>query len=694
MTQKSAREQALAGWRSRLAAMVVGGLVVQIVTGLWTYLGPFSVGSQVQLLLHTALGLALLVPIAVHQWRHVRAWWGQTMTATMLLGYVLLAATLVCIVSGLVVTWQSWDGTRMDAGWDRTHLISGIAVAILLGVHLITAVLRRSAAAFPELRAARRSFAFVSAGVVLGCGVIVAVGTLAFPSKSVTFEPPPGYAIPSYAQDADSPYANSPFAPSNARTDGMLMVDPAVLAGSMDCGTSGCHEEIVDEWLPSAHRFAAMNEPFRTVQKRFADDRSPEETRYCAGCHDPISLFAGAKDPSSVDLAAPGMQEGISCVVCHTMSKVDTQGNADYVLTPPTDYLFRGEKGWRGSVGDFLIRAYPRQHLADYDRNLLRTPESCGVCHKQFIPEELNQFGLVQGQNQYDEWRNGHWHTDDAETDLSCTDCHMRLVFDSKDPGAGEGGERHRAADDGSHRHHGFIGTNNFIPAVLDLPGWERHVELTNEWIRGETVLPEIDDRWPRGPVASVSVEGLPETAAAGEELSFRVVVVNEKAGHNFITGPLDFVRSWAHVVVKDATGRVIDERGALDPETRHITDRLGRIHSAEPDAVDGTLVLQANPVDAEGNVLEQHEIWRKAGGRDKRVVFPRHSDAHTYSVQVPADAVGPLSIDVTLNYRRYRQRFLELVVPEMESRSGVQQPTVAQAATQATVPLRVEESE
>ena len=30
-------------------------------------------------------------------------------------------------------------------------------------------------------------------------------------------------------------------------------------------------------------------------------------------------------------------------------------------------------------------------------------------CHKQFIPEVLNRFGLVAGQNQYDAWHSSHW---------------------------------------------------------------------------------------------------------------------------------------------------------------------------------------------------------------------------------------------------------------------------------------------
>jgi len=687
--KRSSRDTALVGWRSRLAAFMSAALVIQAATGVWMYIGPFSAAAQVQVLLHVGVGLLMVVPFCAYQWDHFNKWFRQRATAEMFLGYALGICTIVCIVSGLWLTWESAVGPRMSPVWDLVHLTSGLAVPALLIAHILTAAIRRPGAVDPELAVARRGYARRGMASVGFAVVVVAGGALVAPGDDFTRAVPADYDVPEYV--ADNPlFAGNPFAPSNARTEGDLLIDSSLLSGSDSCGTSGCHEEVLAEWQPSAHRFAAMNAPFRAVQRAFADDRSAADTRYCAGCHDPISLFAGAKDVSNQDLAAPGMQEGISCVGCHSISHADERGNADYVLTPPRKYFGEGTMGWRKAVSDFLIRAYPRQHLVDYDRNLLRTPEFCAACHKQFIPEELNNFGLVPGQNQYDEWLNAHWHSDDPETDLSCTDCHMRLVYDSRDPGHGEGGEVHRDVDDGAHRHHGFIATNNFMPAVLDLPHQERHVALTEEWIRGETVLPEIDDRWPRGPVATVELSRVPESVEAGGELELRAVVVNRKAGHNFITGPLDFVRSWVHLTVKDVNGNVLVERGGIDPESRRILDRPGHPHTedSELDPTRGTLVLEANPIDAEGRVIEKHELWRKAGGRDKRVVFPRYTAVHTYRLEIPADAEGPLTIDAALLYRRYRQRFLDLVVPDMERESGVYQRTVEQSRTSVTVDI------
>ena len=674
-------ELARAGWRWPLAAAVTAGLLIEAITGLWLYLAPFSRAAELQALLHSVAGLALVVPCLWYLWRHLQGWFRQTVTVVMVLGYGLLVSILTCLASGLVVTWQGLFALRLSPVWDLVHLVSGIAVTALIALHVLLAFARRAASLRhdPALAAGMRLFAKRNAGALASAALVVVVAALAWPRPAVEFPPPDDYTLPAYAQEFDE-YRGNPFAPTYARTASGNFVEPAVLSGSASCGTSGCHQEILDEWLPSAHRFSAMNPPFQQVQKNFAEDREPAETRYCAGCHDPISLFAGAKDIHNLELSAPGMQEGSSCVVCHSISAVDQRGNADYVLTPPHKYLWEGTDGWRKLVSDFLIRTYPRQHLADYDRNLLRTPEFCGACHKQFIPEALNRFGLSPGQNQYDEWRKSHWHTDDPETDLSCRDCHMRLVRNSRDPGRGEAGDVRRAASDGAHRHHGMVATNVLIPEVMKLENWEKHLELTREWIRGETVIEEIAHLWPEGTVAPLTLIA-PDRVKPGEEVSLRVLVMNKKVGHNLTTGPLDFMRLWLHVRIEDAAGTLVAEWGAVNPVTRAIEDEAGIPHRLGNSRKQGTLVLEGQPVDADGNPLVRHELWEKAGGEGQRVIFPRYSDNQVYTFTVPDEAASPLTVDVDLNFRRYRQQFLDLVVPEMERESGVLQPTVTQSS-------------
>ncbi len=671
-----------------MAAAIGAALVFLGLSGLWLFLATFSVFSQLLIIVHTVVGVAVLIAIPRYLWRHIADWWRQKATAEMVLGYVLLALVLAALTSGLINTAHAALGPRLSRWWDLVHLVSGLSLLVLLVAHVLLAFLRRWPARRRDalLGSALRAFPKRLAVPVLATLAAIASAAALWPPSTFLHPVPEDYGLPAYAQQFDE-YRGNPFAPTYARTENLELVEPALLAHSASCGSSGCHQQILEEWQPSAHRFAAMNPPFQAVQNLFAEERGPMETRYCAGCHDPISLFAGAKDLSHRDLSAPGVEEGISCVACHAISKVDQRGNADYVLTPPAKYLGELDTGAKKWLADYLIRAYPRQHLADYDRGVLQTAEFCGACHKQFIPEALNRFGLVAGQNQYDEWKNSRWHSEDPETDLACRDCHMRLVADSSDPSHGEVVDRRRSEGDGAHRHHGFIATNNFIPVLLQLPGWQEQTRLTEEWMRGETVLPEIAHLWPEGPVAGFQVLA-PARALPGESIDVRVLISNRKAGHNFITGPLDFIRSWVHLRATDAEGRLLGEWGAIDPKSRRILDSAGRPHTIDSPREGGTLVLESMPVDETGAALERHELWKKAGGKGTRVIFPTYSDSHRYHFVLPEDAAFPVTLTARLNYRRYRQAFLDSVLPGLEEATGVYQPTVVQAETTREISL------
>ena len=60
-------------WISRLSIFVGGLLLFEAITGLWIWLLPFSVSSQVSVLVHTAAGILFLVPYLVYQGRRCAA---------------------------------------------------------------------------------------------------------------------------------------------------------------------------------------------------------------------------------------------------------------------------------------------------------------------------------------------------------------------------------------------------------------------------------------------------------------------------------------------------------------------------------------------------------------------------------------------------------------------------------------------
>ena len=99
-------------------------------------------------------------------------------------------------------------------------------------------------------------------------------------------------------------------------------------------------------------------------------------------------------------------------------------------------------------------------------------------------------------------------------------------------------------------------------------------------------------------------------------------------------------------------------------------------------------MVLESTPLDSEGNELVRHELWKKAGGKGERVIFPQHADTHVFSFTVPIEAVSPLRIEADLDFRRYRQEFLDLVLPGVEDAAGVRQPTVTQTSASKILEL------
>ncbi|MCA9289528.1 MAG: hypothetical protein KDA25_00265 [Phycisphaerales bacterium] len=407
-------------------------------------------------------------------------------------------------------------------------------------------------------------------------------------------------------------------------------VAPAALARSDGCGTSGCHGEIYAEWAPSAHRYSSMDDLFQRVQSLMVAETSPEHTRYCAGCHDPISLFGGAKDADHVTLSAEGAHEGISCLVCHSIVQTDVQGNADYTIQPQQRYVYELHDGALAKfVSDFLIRTYPTHHTRSYSRALYKTPEFCGACHKQYMDREVNtDIGKVQGQNQYDSWKNSRWHhADDPSRTVTCRECHMPLVA-SRDPAAGDALDANRRPNDGMHRSHRTLGSNQYVPTLHDLPGAERHVALTEAWLRGEIEIPEIAARWTTGPVIRMELDAPPEIRP-GQRFTIQAILTNNKTGHDFPTGPLDMIESWVELSVTDDAGRVVYHVGDLD-------DR-GAVR-------DSPIWLKADGFDRDGELIDRHNLWDLVGKKYHRSLFPGVTDTLQVEMQCPSMARGRVS--------------------------------------------------
>ena len=174
------------GWASLLAATTSAFLFFSGLTGLVVYLAPFSRVTQVALLVHVGVGLALVLPLIVYAWRHVGTWAKQKVTASMFLGYALLVAVLVALATGILGTGYALFRTRLPETLDLVHLVSGIAGLALVVSHLISALARRrvSAQRTPPLRSAMKRFAQRATGLTIAALAIVAAGAFLLPSRT------------------------------------------------------------------------------------------------------------------------------------------------------------------------------------------------------------------------------------------------------------------------------------------------------------------------------------------------------------------------------------------------------------------------------------------------------------------------------------------------------------------------------
>ncbi len=620
-------------WTRSLLILVSGFLLFELITGLSIYFLPFSVPNQFMVLIHTLIGIAFCIPYTIYQFKHWRNYRTRPLNEIKLTGYVSMLASVVAIISGLVLTWQALFAIRITYFWDKIHILATFVLMASVIPHVVLIVIRDyKARKNPQMKfrlEAERKFGVNSLLTVLAQFGLVLLFIYAFEPIQVDNKLPDDYHYMEESQDR-------PFAPSLATTAHGEGIDDKLLGGSDSCTSSGCHEQIGKEWEASAHRYAAMDPAFRAVQNAMGQEKGPMSTRYCGGCHDPISLFSGTKNLFNDELTnKTGLDEGVSCVSCHAIQQADVSGNAEYVIAPPERYIYELEDGKMAkAISDFLIRAYPQKHVETYQRPLFKTPEFCATCHKQFIDEEINNVGWVQLQNQYDNWRKSRWnHPKEPMKTIECRECHMPLV-DSNDPALGDPMDYNRSEDDGKHRSHRFLGANQLVPSLLDLPGAEEHVKLTEKWIRGEIEIPEIEDKWRSGPAIPVKLVA-PSEIEAGSDLQLSVMITNNKTGHNFPTGPLDIIQSWLEIIITDQEGNRLYTSGTLDEE-----------NFIEP----GSFIFKAEPVDEYNNVIDRHNLWEMVGVRYSRALYPGHSDNAYFEIPIP-DSIGAseqLSVDIS----------------------------------------------
>ena len=500
-------------WSRRFAALTLAWLAFLTLSGLAVWLLPFSAPIQWTVILHTGIGVVFLGPVLVYQWEHLRAYWARPGGAVKWMGYLATLATSIALGSGLVLTVQAIWGSRISYAWDRVHLVSTFALLAFAAPHVVVTLVRDRAAALKlgleALRAAAaRTVGRTAVGTLL---MLVPVGVLwaVYPGDRLRHEFPPDYSW-KYG-------ASRPFAPSLATTATGHALESRTLAGSESCGTTGCHEQI-------AAGVAGQRPPLGGhgpgLPADSGGDGETERPRV-----DPVLRWLPRPDLALLghqehlhrgpDRASPATRRASRAWPATPSARPTSRATPTTWSREPKRYLFELREGpaARG-LRDFLIRAYPRQHIADLSKRLFKTPEYCAACHKQFIDQEVNKVGWVQLQNQYDNWRKSRWnHPGDAARTIECRECHMPLTA-SHDPASGDSLDYNRdTMRTASTAAIASCGANQAMPALLKLPGADEQVTLDERWLRGEYEIPEIAGKWTTGPAVAIELESPAEAA-------------------------------------------------------------------------------------------------------------------------------------------------------------------------------------
>lgn len=588
-------------------------------------------------LVHLGLGLLLVVPALTFGALHFRRARRRPNRYALRLGAALYLTLIALFASGLLLTRFGFleinnPGVRNAAYW--VHLITPLLALWLFVLHRL---------AGPPLRW-RLGAAWAGAGAgFTALAVALHLQAAAGPAGSGSG------AAPERA-----------FAPALARVPAGGPIPAEHLMGDAVCAE--CHTEIAARHAGSMHRFSSFNNPaYRKViedtrAELLARDGDVHATRLCAVCHDPVPLFSDRFDDPAYDPGQdPAAEAGITCLACHAITVVSSpRGNGDYRLVDPPRYPFAfSEQPILRAINRQLIKAKPAFHQQTMLKPVHRAPEFCSACHKVHLPEALNHYRWLRGQNHADSFRlsgvSGH-RVDSfsypAAAESGCNGCHMPARA-ADDPAAPlRTGDGKRAVHD-----HLFAAANTAVADWAGRPAEENaaRVRMMQRAARidlfGIKEGGTIDGRLhaPLDPVRPV--------LAPGGRYLLEVVVRTQGIGHALTQGTADSNEVWlelgAHLEGPDGE-RVIGRSGALDAEGA--VDDWAWFGNAYLLDRHGERITRRNAHDI-FVALYDHQI-------------PPGAAAVVHSLlEVPGEAAGTIRLEARLRYRKFDTHFVRYLL-------------------------------
>ncbi|MFN7730362.1 MAG: multiheme c-type cytochrome [Pirellula sp.] len=592
---------------------------------------------QRMFLVHLVLGLAFILPFLAFGFYHWRASYQRRNRRAVRIGYALLIAGLVVLVSGvLLIKLGSFEFMRHENGkrvvyW--AHVLAPLFAMWLYWLHRLVG---------PRIKWVIAQRVGLATAVAVGAMLVVQTQD---PRKWTKRAPSDGQRY---------------FENSLASTRDGNFIPQRVLMNDDYC--KKCHADVYNDWFHSAHHFSSFNNPAylyavrETRKVSMERDGNVHAARFCAGCHDPVPFFSGAFDnPEYDDVHDPTSQAGITCTVCHAITEVESnRGNADYIIEEPQHYPFAySQNPILQQINQLLVKAKPAFHKSEMLKPVHKTAEFCGTCHKVHLPYNLTHYKeWVRGQNHYDSYLlsgvAGHgarsfYYPEKAQT--NCNGCHMPYR-ESNDFAA----KPHPETNKNVVHNHFFPGANTALPFWRNDPD---KVELARSILK-DCARVDIFGIRKDGRLDGELIAPLrPEVPAveAGQAYLIEAVIRTLKVGHHLTQGTVDSNELWLEVqatsgdrVIGVSGGRTED--GAVD-EWSHFVNNF---------VIDrnGDRIARRNAQDI-FIALYDHQIPPGAG-----------QSAH-YRLEIPEDIDAPLHVSVKLHYRKFDKGYIDFMNREFK---------------------------
>ncbi len=592
---------------------------------------------QYMFLAHLILGLILLAPFILFGVVHIYNTKNRLNRRAVRVGYGLFITSCLLLISGiLLMRIGSFDlknpTARSLTYW--CHVLSPVFALWLYWLHRLVG---------PKIhwKAGISYLAVITAMVV---------GMLMFHS-----------ADPRKWNVAGPASGEKYFFPSLSRTSTGDFIPAQALM--MDDYCQKCHPDTHADWKNSVHHISSFNNPAYLASVRetrkvaFERDGNLQASRFCAGCHDPVPFFSGAfDDPNFDDINHITSQAGITCTTCHAITNVNSvRGNGDYTIEEPIHYPFAySDNPFLQWVNNQLVKAKPAFHKKTFLKDLHKSTEFCGSCHKVHLPEELNQYKFLRGQNHYDSFLlsgvSGHgarsfYYPPQAQE--NCNKCHMPAK-----PSDDFGARHFYGAKELSVHNHLFPAANTGIAALRNDP---QTVAVHQAFLKDNLRVDFFGIR-EQGSIDGKLIAPLrPEVPVLkpGNKYLLETVLRTLKVGHHFTQGTADSNEIWLDVTVKSGD-RIIGRSGSQEN--------------------DGTVdpwshFVNAFVIDREGNRIDRRNPQDIFIALYNNQMPPGAGQTIHYELDLPKDLTAPVTIEAKLQYRKFDTHYMQFVASSLESK-------------------------